>query len=298
MSTVNDVKIIELPKFLDARGNLSFVEQLNHIPFEIKRTYWIYDVPGGENRGGHAFMQNEEFIVALSGAFDVIVDDGENKKKFTLNRSYYGLYVPAGLWRTIENFSTNSLAIEFGSKHYSEEDYIRNYDEYLRYRESVKVQEFKSSRVQKIKSLKQLEPARKYNVFDCSMVELDRHHSDRKGNLTVVENGETLPFDVKRVYYLYDVPGGENRGAHAHKELSQLIIAASGSFTVTLDDGKCRRSFFLNRPYQGLYVKPGMWRDLVDFSSGAVCMVLASEVYQKEDYIRDYNEFLEFRNEQ
>ena len=146
MSTVNDVKIIELPKFLDARGNLSFVEQLNHIPFEIKRTYWIYDVPGGENRGGHAFMQNEEFIVALSGAFDVIVDDGENKKKFTLNRSYYGLYVPAGLWRTIENFSTNSLAIEFGSKHYSEEDYIRNYDEYLRYRESVKVQEFKSSK--------------------------------------------------------------------------------------------------------------------------------------------------------
>ena len=146
---------------------------------------------------------------------------------------------------------------------------------------------------------------KKYNVFDCSMVELDRHHSDRKGNLTVVQNGEnltvvenriTLPFDVKRVYYLYDVPGGENRGSHAHKELSQLIIAASGSFTVTLDDGKCKRSFFLNRPYQGLYVKPGMWRDLEDFSSGAVCMVLASEVYQAEDYIRDYQKFLEFRN--
>lgn len=135
----------------------------------------------------------------------------------------------------------------------------------------------------------------KFNVFDCSMVELDKHHEDRRGNLTVVENGITLPFDVKRVYYLYDVPGGENRGAHAHKELSQLIIAASGSFTVTLDDGKCKRSFFLNRPYQGLYVKPGMWRDLDDFSSGAVCMVLASEVYQKEDYIRDYQEFLEFR---
>lgn len=135
----------------------------------------------------------------------------------------------------------------------------------------------------------------KYSVFDCSMVELDKHHSDRKGNLTVVENGTTLPFDVKRVYYLYDVPGGENRGSHAHKELSQLIIAASGSFTVTLDDGKCKRSFFLNRPYQGLYVKPGMWRDLEDFSSGAVCMVLASEVYKKEDYIRDYDEFIKYR---
>jgi dTDP-4-dehydrorhamnose 3,5-epimerase-like enzyme len=137
----------------------------------------------------------------------------------------------------------------------------------------------------------------KYSVFDCSMVELDKHHSDRKGNLTVVQNGETLPFDVKRVYYLYDVPGGESRGAHAHKDLEQLIIAASGSFRVTLDDGKCKRSFFLNRPYQGLYVKPGMWRDLEDFSSGAVCMVLASEVYQKEDYIRDYEEFLKFREE-
>lgn len=135
----------------------------------------------------------------------------------------------------------------------------------------------------------------KYSVFDCTVVELDRHHSDRKGNLTVVENGITLPFDVKRVYYLYDVPGGESRGAHAHRELEQLIVAASGSFTVTLDDGKCKRSFFLNRPYQALYVKRGMWRDLVDFSSGAVCMVLASDIFKAEDYIRDYNEFIDFR---
>jgi oxalate decarboxylase/phosphoglucose isomerase-like protein (cupin superfamily) len=282
---------------LDARGNLSFAEQLNHIPFEIKRTYWIYDVPGGEARGGHAFRQNQEVVIAISGSFDVVVDDGVKKKTFTLNRSYYGLYVPAGLWREMTNFSTNSLALEFGSMHYDVEDYIYDYEEYLQYR---KVEELKSSRVQEVqnfKPLEQLEPLKplKYNVFDCTMVELDRHHSDRKGNLTVVENGQTLPFDVKRVYYLYDVPGGENRGAHAHKELSQLIIAASGSFTVTLDDGKCKRSFFLNRPYQGLYVKPGMWRDLEDFSSGAVCMVLASDVYLASDYIRDYQDFLEFR---
>jgi len=135
----------------------------------------------------------------------------------------------------------------------------------------------------------------KYSVNDCGIIELDRHHSDRKGNLTVVENGKTLPFDVKRVYYLYDVPGGESRGAHAHKELEQLIIAASGAFRVTLDDGTRKRSFVLNRPYQGLHVKPGIWRDLDDFSSGSVCMVLASEVYLKEDYIRDYKEFLEYR---
>lgn len=137
--TVEDVKIIDLPKFLDARGNLSFVEQLNHIPFEIKRTYWIYDVPGGEDRGGHAFRQNQEFIVALSGAFDVMVDDGQQKKTFTLNRSYYGLYVPAGLWRTMGNFSTNSLALEFGSIHYDKQDYIREYADFLKLKKDGKI---------------------------------------------------------------------------------------------------------------------------------------------------------------
>lgn len=129
---INDCKIIELPRFNDPRGNLSFVEQNNHIPFEIKRTYWIYDVPGGESRGGHAFKENQEFIVALSGAFDVVVDDGQQKKTFTLNRSYYGLYVPAGIWREMTNFSTNSLALEFGSMHYSMEDYVRDYDDFLK----------------------------------------------------------------------------------------------------------------------------------------------------------------------
>lgn len=129
---IDDCKIMELPRFLDARGNLSFVEQNNHIPFEIKRTYWIYDVPGGEERGGHAFRQNEEFIVALSGAFDVVVDDGRQKKTFLLNRSYYGLFVPAGLWREMKNFSTNSFALEFGSTHYDKADYIRSYEEFLK----------------------------------------------------------------------------------------------------------------------------------------------------------------------
>ena len=134
-----------------------------------------------------------------------------------------------------------------------------------------------------------------YSVHDCSVIELSKHHSDRKGNISVFQSGETLPFDLKRVYYLYDVPGGESRGSHAHKELSQLIIAASGSFRVTLDDGNTQKSFMLNRPYEGLYVRPGIWRGLDDFSSGAVCMVLASEIYKKEDYIRDYEVFLQYR---
>ncbi len=126
------------------------------------------------------------------------------------------------------------------------------------------------------------------SVYDCSIIDLNKHHSERKGNLSVVENYDTVPFEVKRTYYLYDVPGGESRGGHAHKELSQLIIAASGSFTVTLDDGNVKRTFLLNRPYQGLYVVPGIWRTLDDFSSGAVCMVLASEGYTEDDYIRGH----------
>lgn len=128
------------------------------------------------------------------------------------------------------------------------------------------------------------------------MIELSKHHSDRKGNITVVENDLTVPFGIKRTYYLYDVPGGESRGGHAHKDLYQLIVAASGSFTVTLDDGNVKRTFLLNRPYQGLMVVPGIWRTLDDFSSGAVCMVLASEGYTENDYIRNYEDFIKFKN--
>lgn len=289
--TINDCKLIELPKFLDERGNLSFAENNNQIPFTIKRTYWLYDVPGGVARGGHAEINNEELIIAMSGSFDITVDDGVLQKTFTLNRSYYGLFIPKGLWREIKEFSTNALALEFGSIGFDVKDYIRDYDDFLKFCKNPSFAPVSNEPV-----VECFESVKKYNVFDCTMIELDKHHSNRKGNLTVVENGQTLPFDVKRVYYLYDVPGGESRGAHAHRDLEQFIVAASGSFKVTLDDGKCKRSFFLNRPYQGLYVKPGMWRVLDDFSSGAVCMVLASDVYKKEDYIRDYIEFINFRN--
>lgn len=128
--------IINLPKFEDPRGNLSFIEELKHIPFKIKRAYWIYDVPGGEVRGGHAFKIQQEIIVALSGSFDVVVDDGQTKQSFSLNRSYYGLYLPAGLWRQMQNFSTNSLALLLSSTHYDEKDYIYDYSEYQNLRKT------------------------------------------------------------------------------------------------------------------------------------------------------------------
>lgn len=135
---ITDIKVVELPKFLDKRGNLSVIEERKDVPFKIQRSYWIYDVPGGEHRGGHAYKENCEFIVALSGSFDVILDDGEERKPFSLNRSYYGLYVPKGIWREMDNFSTNSLALILSSTKYDANDYIRNYDDFLKYKNEIK----------------------------------------------------------------------------------------------------------------------------------------------------------------
>lgn len=127
---MQEARVIDLPRFLDRRGNLSFIEEERHIPFKIVRSYWIYDVPGGEVRGGHAYQKNQEFIVALSGSFDVVLDNGQEEKIFTLNRSYYGLYVPKGMWRQMRNFSTNSLALVLASIPYTPEDYILDYGEF------------------------------------------------------------------------------------------------------------------------------------------------------------------------
>jgi dTDP-4-dehydrorhamnose 3,5-epimerase-like enzyme len=131
---MNTAQLVNLPKIEDPRGNLTFIEQAKHVPFEIRRVYWIYDVPGGQVRGGHAFKEQQEVIVALSGSFDVVSDDGAAKQVFTLNRSYYGLYIPAGMWRQMLNFSTNSLAMVLSSTPFNREDYLYDYDEFLHFR--------------------------------------------------------------------------------------------------------------------------------------------------------------------
>lgn len=133
------------------------------------------------------------------------------------------------------------------------------------------------------------------DIHSCNVVELTKIHNPA-GNITIIQNGEREPFNIKRVYYLYDVPGGSERGGHAHKALYQLIVAASGSFDVILDDARNKKIIQLNRPYFGLLVVPGIWREIVNFSSGAICLVLASEKYIEEDYIRDYLDFKKFKN--
>jgi dTDP-4-dehydrorhamnose 3,5-epimerase-like enzyme len=132
------------------------------------------------------------------------------------------------------------------------------------------------------------------SVFDCTIITFDKNHQI-KGNLTAVSNSVQLPFDIKRIYYLYDVPGGLSRGGHAHKDLQQLVVALSGSFDITLDDGKAKRTFQLSRPNMGLLIPSGLWRELNNFSSGSICMVLASELYDEKDYLRNYNEFQEWK---
>jgi len=134
----------------------------------------------------------------------------------------------------------------------------------------------------------------KNSIYDCVILPLNKIHN-REGNITIVEGQRNVPFEIKRIYYLYDIPGGAERGGHAHKELMQLIVAASGSFDVLLDDGLNKKVVTLNRPDYGLMVVPGIWRELVEFSSGGICLVLASHEYSEDDYIRDYDEFIKFR---
>lgn len=285
---LENVRIIKLPKIIDRRGNLSFIESDNHIPFSIQRSHWIYDVPGGVARGGHAYRQTQEFIVAMSGSFDIVVSDGVNHKIFHLNRSYYGLYIPAGVWREMNNFSSNSLALILSSTFYDPDDYIWEKDKLHTKSERDKV-------IPILHKPSFLVPdGAKTSVFDCSMMDFDKHLNDC-GNLTVVENERNVPFTCQRAYYLYDVPGGESRGAHAHKSLQQLIIAVGGSFDITLHDGINTRTVSLNHPYRGLLLPPGIWREITNFSSGATCLVLASDLYNERDYLREYKDFLKFK---
>ncbi len=297
---MNSAEIIQLPKIEDPRGNLSTIEQMKNIPFDIKRVHWIYDVPGGKDRGGHAYKETEEFIVALSGSFDVEIDDGHCKTIFPLNRSYYGLYVPKGMWRTMTNFSTNSLALVLSSTEYDEKDYISDYQEYLLWTDN---KDFVPLMNDSKTSVRINNPANSHfvqkgrSVIDCSLCELTKMH-DVEGNLTYVYQNIHVPFPINRVFYSYDIPGGEDRGAHAHRSCHQFIIAASGSFEVAFEDGVHKCTTVLNRPYFGLHVPPGIWAAEQNFSSGSICLVLASECYSEEDYIRNYDEFLSYIKEQ
>lgn len=280
--------IIQLPKIADPRGNLSFIQDLTQVPFKIRRAYWIYDVPGGEVRHGHAFRTSTELIVSLSGSFDVVVTDKDGSESvFHLARGYYGLLVPAGNWRRLDNFSTNSVALVLSSTIYDEKDYIRDFSLYETFSPAEVCQtELQCNYPSNIK-----DPHEKSSLENCRIVQLPRiRHTN--GSLTVVENTPDSLIDIARVFYLYDVPGDAERGGHSHFNSSEFIVAASGCFDVTLSDGVSSRTFTLRRPYEALYIPTGIWRSLNNFSSGSVSLVLTTNPYSEKDYVRDYDEFL------
>lgn len=286
-------QLIQLPKIIDDRGNLSFIEEQRHIPFKIARTYWIYDVPGGEIRGSHAFREQEEFIVALSGSFDLVLDDGKETRRYSLNRSYMGVYVPRMTWRTMENFSTNSLCLVLSSAPYNPDDYIWDYEAFLRTcKQDSRLSINNESPIMNCQS--SIVNCQLSTVYNCNVFELPKEHN-RAGNLTALNNGVEVPFDVKRVFYIYDIPSGVERGAHAHKEAYQFIIAASGCFDLLLDDGCTKKIVSLDRPNFGLLVQPGVWCQLLNFSSASIALVLTSEKYDEADYIRDYTDFMAYK---
>jgi len=282
------VRLVELPKISDPRGNLTFLEGLGHVPFDIRRVFWVYDVPSGETRGGHAYRKSEEFIIALSGSFDVVTDEGKRISKYQLNRSNFGLYIPPGAWRHLENFSTNAVALLVSSTEFDERDYIRDKNSLPPYSvspEPAAVNEEAKSPISEVINFGTS------SIADCRELCLPINHRD-KGNITVIEKRDTVPFKTERVYYLYDIPGGQERGGHAHKELWQLVIAASGAFDILIDDGKQKKVVTLNRANRALLVVPGIWRELLNFSGGSICLVLSSHKYSEADYYRDYATFV------
>ena len=271
--------LIDLPKIRDNRGNLSVIEQMKDAPFAIARTYWIYDVPGGVERRGHGYRRNEEIIVALSGSFDLTLTDGTHHMHYTLNRSYYGLYVPAGWWRALDNFSTNSVALVLASTPYAPHDYFYSPD---------------GSDTPDLSDDTQA-PARPSQPSSGLTLQAGRvclpKVAFHEGSITAINNLCELPFATQRVFYTYDIPGGVSRGAHCHKHCHQLLVAVSGSFSVLLDDGIRRQVFTLSRPWEGLLVPAGIWSQEIDFSSGSVCLALASDLYDAGDYISDYQDY-------
>ena len=287
-------RIISLPKIEDPRGNLSIIEQMKQVPFDVKRVHWIYDVPGGVDRGSHAYRETEEFIVALSGSFTVEVDDGIEKGSYSLNRSYYGLYIPKGIWRTMTNFSTNSLALVLSSTQFDERDYIMDYEEFKIWAVNKNIDTMSVPEKSFFNAV--VDKQMRRSVFDCSLCALNKNH-DPEGNLTYIYERVHVPFPINRVFYSYDIPGGECRGSHAHKECHQFMIAASGSFEVVLDDGINKRTVLLNRPFWGLHVPPGIWASEQGFSSGSICLVLASHGYDANDYISNYDDYLNYIKE-
>lgn len=267
MSPLKDTKLIQLPKIEDPRGNLTVIEQKKQVPFGIKSVCFVSDVPVGNRYAINTPFDGEAFVVSLAGEFDVLLCDGEDHATYHLDRLHEGVYVPQGARVKLSNFSPRSRAIVLSS--YACENNAG-------------------------KDVMLFESSEGASVDDCSLCLLPCVNGD-DGCVTAVTGNVNIPFPVSRVFYSYDVPEGEDRGAHAHKECHQFLIAPSGPFDVVLDDGRSKRIVTLDSPGKGLHLPPGVWASELGFTPGAICLVLASHGYSEDDYIRNYSEYLSYK---
>lgn len=248
-------QFIELPKITDQRGALSFIEAEKHIPFSIASAYLVYGDEQGCENNIHKIQ--EKVTVALSGEFFVSVNDGERIRRYTLTDPSQALYIPAKMSHSLEAFSSDAVCLVILSA---------------------------PSPVE-LSTEKTGSKSTQFSVEDCSLI---------KSPLTP-DNGENIPFLVKRIFYIYDIPSGEIRGMHAHKYCHEVLVATSGSFSVELDDGVTKKTVLLDRPDYGLHIPPGIWATEREYTSGSVCLALASDIYDAVNYIHSYSKFKKYR---
>jgi WxcM-like, C-terminal len=257
-------RIVPLPQIPEPRGNLTALEELVHLPFRIGCVRWFYELPAGTSWSEPGL--GEILIVALSGSFDAVIDQRSSRSRVRLSRAYTGLYVPPSVAWRVDDPSTNSVGLVISS------------------------QPDRPRRLER-DQLDEAVPAAlnlDSTIEDCHTITL---HRRGRGNTTRAIPHADVPFDISRVYYLYDVPAGARRGGHAHRRLEQVLFAVAGSFDVLLDDGRRVRATRLDRAHSGVYITTGIWRELRNFSSGAICLALASAPYDEADYVREYDEF-------
>jgi hypothetical protein len=260
-------RLVSLPQVPDRRGNLTALEELIHTPFRFGSVRWFYDLPG---KAPSAIIEpafGDALVVALSGSFDVCVGGHRASGRAHLMRASIGLHVPAGAAWRVENPSTNSVGLVISSERGRRPPGSTRREDQSR-----------------------APLSHDSTVDDCHIIAL-RHASSPHASTTAATPNADVPFEIPRVYYLYDVPGGASRGGHAHRGLEQVLVAVAGSFDVELSDGCRHRTIRLDRTHLGAYIAPGIWRELRNFSSGAICLTLASAPYDESDYIRDYAEF-------
>jgi hypothetical protein len=267
LSVPKGCRLVSLPQVPEPRGNLTALEELIHLPFRIGSVRWFYDIPAGASWTSGEPDLGDALLVALSGSFVAIIDR-PGAARVPLRRADTGLHLPADVGWKVDDPSTNSVGLVVSS------------------------QPIRPGRLARDRTDETDPPALSPDstIDDCHQITLPRHRR-LGGSTTKVIPQSDVPFDISRVYYLYDVPGGAHRGGHAHRRLQEVLVAVAGSFDVVLDDGRRVKTTRLDRAHAGMYVATGIWRELKNFSSGAICLVLASAPYDEADYIREYDEF-------